>query len=392
MAHILKGITSLMHAIDEIGIEDLPLIKIAMCILLVCNLKCSFCSASAVTSTMPRDIMSSRWKSLILNKKIAEEALKDAAELGALILEITGGEPFLHKDLIKIFKYADDLGYAICVATNGTIMDEETAKRLSRIDSINNIQISLDGSTKKTQDSIRGIGTFKKVMKTIKLLKKYEVPFSINTVFSKINFPEQDKLFKLAVDKSALGYRVSFIAKLGRGVSAINNLGLSFSEIIEVARKTYNFYKANKSKIKVGLALPPPFIPEDMRVDTFNFITTSSCNILSYMGVNFDGSVGPCTYFLKPNKEYVVGTLKKQSLIEIWNSKKMLEFRKIVETELKVLKDHIPCRICKFKNSCLGDCPAISYQEVDKIIRPNLYCVKAYESGLTEIFRGRKII
>uniref|UniRef100_A0A7C2V986 4Fe4S-binding SPASM domain-containing protein n=1 Tax=Ignisphaera aggregans TaxID=334771 RepID=A0A7C2V986_9CREN len=57
-----------------------------------------------------------------------------------------------------------------------------------------------------------------------------------------------------------------------------------------------------------------------MKYDILNFKTTSSCNILTYVGVNFDGTVGPCTYMLKPLREYVLGNLFKENLIKIWRS------------------------------------------------------------------------
>lgn len=114
--------------------------------------------------------------------------------------------------------------------------------------------------------------------------------------------------------------------------------------------------------------------------ESFNNVRCLSLILACCLNGQGDGLL----FFARAHKEYVVGDLKKQSLVEIWNSKKMSEFRKRVRAELEELKDYMPCNICRFKNSCFGDCPAISFQEDGRMIRPNQYCVQAYMLGLAK--------
>jgi len=378
---VFERLASLQDAIEEyIDITSPPLLWISMRLTLVCNLSCPFCSAASLyRSVVTKDLLSQ----YSIPIDIAKRALDDAAKLGALILEITGGEPFVYPDIIELLKYADDLGFEIAIATNATKIDQNVAKELSKLENINNVQISLDGATEQTHDSIRGKGVFKRVMEAIKLLKEYNVPFTFNTVLSKLNVHELDKILDLALEMNARGIRISFVAKFGRGVQVYDRFALSFTEMMRVRDKVYDFFRRHRGKIKVGVALPLLLVPDDMKYDLYNFKSTTSCNTLTYVGINFDGSVGPCTYMLKPLREYVLGDLFRSSLTDVWRSQKFREFRMQILRGVDELRRRNPCMSCKYKDNCLGNCVAETYNNSlgFKLVEPNPYCVSFVQSA-----------
>ena len=121
-----------------------------------------------------------------------------------LSLSLTGGEPFLRKDLGEIIEvFHEDCGTReVGIATNGTIeaLTVETVRSVLDKGFLSNlsVQVSLDG-LEKTHDAIRGInGAFKKAMSTLKALeriRKRYPHFYLKTALSiqKQNLPELEE-------------------------------------------------------------------------------------------------------------------------------------------------------------------------------------------------------
>ena len=104
-----------------------------------CNLRCSFCDL---------------WDR---PDRVSLEALlpvlDDAAAIGTRTLVITGGEPFLHKELFAIVAAARDRGMGVNITTNGTLVDRRWAELVSS--GVSSLSISIDGLP-ETHDRLRG--------------------------------------------------------------------------------------------------------------------------------------------------------------------------------------------------------------------------------------------
>ncbi len=116
-------------------------------------------------------------------------------------LSLTGGEPFLRKDLKEIIE-AFQAGCGtreVGIATNGTLTENIVETILSVLEAGNlsslSVQVSLDG-LEATHDAIRGVkGSFQKAMITIMELKKiaeHHPHFQLKTALAvqKSNLPE----------------------------------------------------------------------------------------------------------------------------------------------------------------------------------------------------------
>lgn len=113
---------------------------------------------------------------------------------------ITGGEPFLSKDLMEICKLYSKKSRNINITTNGFLPEvifEKIKKILEKTNSNIHVQISLD-SLKEKHDNLRNMsGSFDNAVKTIKKLKNIKDPrFSINvlTIISDYNYKDVDNL------------------------------------------------------------------------------------------------------------------------------------------------------------------------------------------------------
>ena len=129
-----------------------------------CNLECAHC----INASGPRE----PWlKPLPAERALA--AIGEAEEQGVKEIYLTGGEPFLHRDLLALLERA--LAVApTTVLTNGTRIDAATADALvalaGRARYSLEIRVSLDDTDPEKNDRIRGAGAFDKALAAICLL------------------------------------------------------------------------------------------------------------------------------------------------------------------------------------------------------------------------------
>ncbi|MEM7820527.1 MAG: radical SAM protein, partial [Candidatus Aenigmatarchaeota archaeon] len=77
------------------------------------------------------------------------------ADFGVRQIDITGGEPFVRKDVFKIIERAHQRNLWINITTNATLLDDQDIERLFQF-GVRSLQISIDGAKSETHDKIRG--------------------------------------------------------------------------------------------------------------------------------------------------------------------------------------------------------------------------------------------
>lgn len=84
----------------------------------------------------------------------------------------TGGEPLARPDIFELLRHSQQAGLANIIATNGTLIDEETAFRLKDHGVVCNA-ISLDAANPDVHDFIRNKpGSFALTQRAIEATKK----------------------------------------------------------------------------------------------------------------------------------------------------------------------------------------------------------------------------
>ncbi len=164
-----------------------------------CNAKCEHCFY---------------WKNLNKNNDLSLDQINEITkhQPSLLFLLISGGEPFLRKDLVNIISaYYKNTGVIeIFIPTNGLLTQRiitETEKILKICSDIEvNIEISIDGP-KEIHDRIRGVkGCFEKAENTIKELRKLKPKYpnlkiSIISTLTKSNQKKIEEFYFYVKDK-----------------------------------------------------------------------------------------------------------------------------------------------------------------------------------------------
>ncbi|MFC1846341.1 radical SAM/SPASM domain-containing protein [Chloroflexota bacterium] len=144
-----------------------------------CNLHCEGCYANSDSTGSKL-----KWSTL-------ERIVHEAKELwGIRLVVFSGGEPLLYssegKGILDIVEQNPDLMFLMF--TNGTLVDEEIANRLSRLGNLTPA-FSVEGMRKRTDDC-RGSGVFDSVINGIEMVREAGVPFGISVSVTRKNYKE----------------------------------------------------------------------------------------------------------------------------------------------------------------------------------------------------------
>ena len=127
----------------------------------LCNIECAHCFISCGPSNRTFGMLS---------LEAVRRALDDSRRLGAKEYYFTGGEPFLHGDILAILEETLGLGPAT-VLTNGLLLPDRTVAELARIERASpyslELRVSLDGASAAENDAIRGSGSFDRALEGI---------------------------------------------------------------------------------------------------------------------------------------------------------------------------------------------------------------------------------
>jgi mycofactocin radical SAM maturase len=311
-------------------------------ITLRCNLHCAHCLSDA-GEPLEDELTSADCLGLV----------DQLTALKVFQVNIGGGEPFIREDFLDLLHYAHEKGLVTCVSSNGILINDGLAKRLSQLKMLY-LQVSLDGATAEVNDPIRGKGTYKKIMKAIESLARQRVPFSINAVLTRTNYPQLDDLRKLAGEYGAK-LRVSRFRPSGRGKESKAALGPdkdqleSFAEWLErheLVRTGDSFFcLTSENRRRKGL-------------DMCGAAKMTCC-------ISPSGDVYPCAFLQE--RPFLVGNIRDTPFKDVWNNSPVFsQFRNLnVET----------CVTCARFEVCRGGCPAMAYHTYHDIHMPDPECL-----------------
>ncbi len=140
-----------------------------------CNLKCTGCYAG---------LYSKRGE---LGEGDIRRVLDECRSFGAYFVVVSGGEPYLLKDMwLRLFRDYSDMYFL--TYTNGTLLDEATVGELARLGNVAPA-ISVEGYREAT-DARRGAGVYEKVVAAAERLQRAGVLFGVSVTYTRHNIPE----------------------------------------------------------------------------------------------------------------------------------------------------------------------------------------------------------
>lgn len=264
-----------------------------------------------------------------------------------------GGEPFVREDFLPILDVCHQKGLVTCASTNGALLDDHILDFLQGRNMVY-LQVSLDGATSTTNDLIRGTGTFKRIIKALEQLSVHEIPFSINTVLTKLNFPEIASLYSLARSYSAK-LRISRFRPSGRGKISWEDLRLGKEEL-----KVFSQWLSDHKDVVTGDSFFS--LEEEERKG----VGLNLCGAAKFTCcIDPEGSIYPCAFLQEPF--FCGGSLLNQSIGEVWSNAHAFKLLRNLEVR--------SCESCFRFESCHGGCPAVAYFTEKTLDIPDPECL-----------------
>ena len=125
-----------------------------------------------------------------LNIEQIKMVAREARALGCLNINLTGGEPLLHKELDRIVKAISETGLMVGLITNGGLIEDNLLKRLKAF-GLRELAISIHGD-EAYHDNFTGVqGSHKKAVRAIEAAKNRSISVVINTVITHDNLNNQ---------------------------------------------------------------------------------------------------------------------------------------------------------------------------------------------------------
>lgn len=259
-----------------------------------CNLRCDYCYRNSDASK--------------LNHMPTEELLGLIDKLwaaGLRTVELTGGEPTVHRDFRKILAFCADKFAMVGVLTNGTRLDDQLAQQFAEMRDKLVYSVSLDASTPELHDARRGVkGAWERTTRSIARLAALGVGIRVSMVVDERNFDDLENTLLLAKSLGALAFSYSPLLPLGRGKDVFNtNWKMKGADVF---RK--ESYLAERYKGFLGV------LSEDAVCEVEG---EEGCGA-GYRTFAMDpwGNVRPCATF--GADELVFGNLRTQTLDEVF--------------------------------------------------------------------------
>jgi putative heme d1 biosynthesis radical SAM protein NirJ2 len=277
-----------------------------------------------------------------LSTQEGKELLNEIAKAGFKIMIFSGGEPFMREDIFELVAHAKSLGLRPVFGTNGTMITEETAKKLKELGTMG-VGISLDSMSYEKHDKLRKYtNAWQEAVRGMENCRKAGLPFQIHTTVMGWNNSEVEAITDFAVEMGAVAHHIFFLVPTGRAVN-IEEESLRAEEYESVLTRIMEKQKS------VSIELKPTCAPQFMRIAKqmgMDLRFGRGCIAgTAYCIIGPKGQVQPCAYL---NME--LGNVKEQPFSEIWANNEVFK-------KLRTLDYNGGCGSCDYKKSC-GGCRA----------------------------------
>jgi hypothetical protein len=176
-----------------------------------CNLACSYCSVASSPQARRRQLGLPRFRELV------DEAVAE----GFTELYVTGGEPFLERDLVEMLLYATEQLDVVCL-TNAMLYQGWRRTQLERLVGRQRLilQTSLDGARARFHDAYRGPGSWAKAMDGLDVALSLGLPVRVGMTETAENSAQVEPLRALLAAKGVRGRDFAVRPLVKRGHSA----------------------------------------------------------------------------------------------------------------------------------------------------------------------------
>jgi PqqA peptide cyclase len=178
-----------------------------------CPLHCVYCSNPLELTARNTELSTEMWSGVF----------QQAAALGVLQADFTGGEPLARTDILELIKSARSAGLYINLITSGLPLDEPKLAHMVEA-GLDHIQLSFQGAHADTAEEISGTKSHIQKLRVLEWLKKVRVAVTLNFVIHRRNIDQIDEMLKIAESSSATRIEFANVQYYGWGFANRDSL------------------------------------------------------------------------------------------------------------------------------------------------------------------------
>ena len=276
------------------------------------------------------------------------KAMEKIAAFKIMHFTITGGEPVVHSDFLKILEKSVQLFPIVEVFSNGQDLKEDKIKEIAcYFRESDYFQISLDG-IRDSYKMQRGVDSFNKVVKNIELLKKYKINVRVNMTVTDININDIISVYNLVNDLNVNVFSITPVFDLRKG-KQLRNIELleKYATIVNDLQRAH-LRSGNDIKLRI-------FIPLEIKSRNAKLVEKNNKNNYLYFNDNIlhwtidaEGNIYNFLDHFIHNDLYI-GNIYDDSILEL-KSRNLIVQQKIGLRNLSNCK----CALCSNVERCKG--------------------------------------
>ena len=262
-------------------------------------------------------------------------------DMGGLHITLSGGEVFLHKDLIHILQYCRKKDMEICILSNLMALQDWQINILKEVN-LSYIQVSLYSMNPEVHDAITTIkGSQVKTKIAIEKLIAANVPLQISCPLMKANKDSYNEVLAYAQSLHIKAFSdYIMMAESDFNTENLKNR-LSIQQTEKVIRNIIEFDKDYSRWIERQHS-----VLENLDINEYSKQPLCGVGINS-LCIAENGDVYPCPGW----QSLIVGNVFKQDLKDIWeNSEALLALRKVTRSDFP---ECLKCDAQKYCSMCL---------------------------------------
>jgi MoaA/NifB/PqqE/SkfB family radical SAM enzyme len=159
-----------------------------------CNQRCTFCNIPHTNNGSP-----SREPTM----EQVRSNLRDLKRLGVWVVDITGGEPLLYRNIVEMVELAKKLRLFTTITTNGMLYPKFARALAGKVSAL---LFSIDSTDPEEHDRIRAMKSFHLAVEALAVARSLKQPLYISHVVTNQSYDKVEEMIRFAKDQGAILY------------------------------------------------------------------------------------------------------------------------------------------------------------------------------------------